>query len=48
MRVVEIHSKHLGCTISTDLLLTKMGQRSENGVENLNFGGLDYPYTVHL
>ena len=48
MRVVEINSKHLGCRISTDLWLTRMGQRSENDVENLNFGGPDCPYTVHL
>ena len=31
MLVVEIHPKHLGCRTSTDLWLTKMGQRSENG-----------------
>ena len=48
MRVVEIHSKHLGCRTSTDLWLTRMGQRSENDVENLKLGGPDCPYTVHL
>ena len=48
MLVVEIHPKHLGCRTSTDLWLTKMGQRSENDVENLKLGGPDCLYTVHL